>query len=673
MTKNSRFSFALAVILLLAGAVLRAYAIGQVPLGLSQSEIVDLRLTETVRQGSVQVFFALGDEGRETLYPAVIAGLTSILGAGTLIFSWIAFAVGMITLALTYALGRRLYGDLAGLAALGFLAVTWWPVLLSRSVGRETVLPILVTSVLLALALGLPVYGPRRPASSQTAAFAGLGVAVAIGIYLHPSGLVVGLLTLGFVGFYMAFGRPRLTDPIRRSIGFTALLVLIFVVPYLLSAMNLPHLSGAVRLVSGLTSDPTPVWERAFNSVMGLGLLGDSNPAVNIPGRPFTDPISALIVGLGAVVALRYLRRRLRFTLLAIGLLVLGPLVIFAPNSPSWIASSVLIPVLALCFGLGITALGTLLRRRAAAGLILASLLIFNFGWTFQDLFFVWPDLPEVRAAYNSRIAEQAQVIDRTASDVPTLLCSTDFSAARATTTFNNTRLLALMLNNRSAPLRALNCTFGLVFPNGGAKFQLISPNRSLLDSVDPAVSRWLDLADEAARGVLQFSIEWQLADLTGLFTTAAPVRLEPDVKTTDDVLFPPMRLENNLTFLGYVPVMTRVKPGGVLPVVTYWRVDGMLPPDLVVFSHLYGDLGAAPLANLDSISMRPISLAQRDVFMQVHLLRLPETLPERTYDIAVGAYRTQSLQRLQVLLEPDLRPAGTRLILYSVEVTSNP
>lgn len=187
------------------------------------------------------------------------------------------------------------------------------------------------------------------------------------------------------------------------------------------------------------------------------------------------------------------------------------------------------------------------------------------------------------------------------------------------------------------------------------------------------AVSRWLDLADEAARGVLQFSIEWQLADLTGLFTTAAPVRLEPDVKTTDDVLFPPMRLENNLTFLGYVPVMTRVKPGGVLPVVTYWRVDGMLPPDLVVFSHLYGDLGAAPLANLDSISMRPISLAQRDVFMQVHLLRLPETLPERTYDIAVGAYRTQSSQRLQVLLEPDLRPAGTRLILYSVEVTSNP
>ncbi|NOG50628.1 MAG: hypothetical protein HND48_15275 [Chloroflexi bacterium] len=213
MTKNSRFSFALAVILLLAGAVLRAYAIGQVPLGLSQSEIVDLRLTETVRQGSVQVFFALGDEGRETLYPAVIAGLTSILGAGTLIFSWIAFAVGMITLALTYALGRRLYGDLAGLAALGFLAVTWWPVLLSRSVGRETVLPILVTSVLLALALGLPVYGPRRPASSQTAAFAGLGVAVAIGIYLHPFGLVVGLLTLQVRRFLhgvrpAAFDRP---------------------------------------------------------------------------------------------------------------------------------------------------------------------------------------------------------------------------------------------------------------------------------------------------------------------------------------------------------------------------------------------------------------------------------------------------------------------------------
>ncbi|MBK9123443.1 MAG: glycosyltransferase family 39 protein [Chloroflexi bacterium] len=673
MTKNSRLSFALAVILLLAGAALRAYAIGQVPLGLNQSEIVDLRLTETVRQGSVQVFFALGEEGRETLYPAVIAGLTSILGTGTMVFSWIAFAIGMITLALAYALGRRLYGDLAGLAALGFLAVTWWPVLLSRSIGRETVLPLLVISVLLALAMGLPVYGPRRPASSQTAAFAGLGVAVAVGIYLHPSGLVVGLLTLGFVGFYMAFGRPRLTDSIRRSIGFTALLVVIFIVPYLLSAMNLPHLSGAVRLFSGLTSDPTPVWERAFNGVMGLGLNGDSNPAVNIPGRPFTDPVSALIVLLGAVVALRYLSRRLRYTLLAIGLLVLGPLVLFAPNSPSWIASSILIPILALCFGLGITALGALLRRRVAAGLILASLLIFNFGWTFQDLIFVWPELPEVRSAYNSRIAEQAMVIDRSANDIPTLLCSTDFGNVRASTDFSSTRLLALMLNNRSAPLRALDCASGLVFPNGGAKFQLISPNRALLNSVDPSVTRWFELADGAARGILQFSIESQLAELTGLFTTAAPIRLEPDVSVTEDVMFPPLRMENNLTFLGYETVMTRVQPGGILPVVTYWRVDGMLPPDLVVFSHLYGDLGAAPLANIDSISMRPTSLAERDVFMQVHLLRLPETLPEREYDIAVGAYRTQSSQRLQVLLEPDQRPAGTRLILYSVEVTSNP
>lgn len=673
MTKNSRLSFALAMILLLAGAFLRAYAIGQVPLGLSQSEIIDLRLTETVRQGSVQVFFALGDEGRETLYPAIMAGLTSILGAGTLVFSWIAFAVGMVTLALVYALSRRLYGDLAGLAALGFLAVTWWPVLLSRSVGRETVLPILVTSVLLALTTGLPVYGPRRRATAQTAAFAGLGVAVALGIYLHPSGLLVGLMTLGFVGFYMAFGRPRLTDSIRRSIGFTTLLVVIFIVPYLLTAMNLPHLSGAVRLFSGLTSDPTPVWERAFGAVMGLGLTGDSNPTVNIPGRPFTDPVSTLIIGLGTVVALRYARRRLRYTLLVIALIVLGPLVVFAPHSPSWVAFSVLTPVLALCFGLGIAALGALLRRRVAAGLILAALLIFNFGWTFQDLFFVWPQLPEVRAAYNSHIAEQATVIDRTAHDVPTLLCGSEFGSAGASIGFNNTRLLALMLNNRSAPLRALDCMTSLVFPNGGAQFQVIAPNRSILDAADPAVSRWLNLADSAAGGILQFSIESQVADLTGLFTTAAPIRLEPDVPVAADMLFPPLRMENNLTFLGYETVMTRVQPGGVLPVVTYWRVDGMLPSDLVVFSHLYGDLGAAPLANVDSISIRPTSLADRDVFMQVHLLKLPDTLPEREYDIAVGAYRTQSSERLHVLLEPDQRPAGTRLILYSVEVTSNP
>src|SRR5690606_8510902 len=190
-----------------------------VPLGLNNNGVTDLRLAETVRQGGVRVFFDLNGEGREVLYPALLATVTAVFGAGTVIYAFASFVVGMITQAVTFALARRLFGDLAGLAALGFMAIVWWPVMLSRLIGRETMLPLLVATVLLMLALGLPVYGRHRSSASQTVAFAGLGTAMAVGMYLHPVGIVVMLMALVFIGYYMAFGRPRLTDSLRRKIG----------------------------------------------------------------------------------------------------------------------------------------------------------------------------------------------------------------------------------------------------------------------------------------------------------------------------------------------------------------------------------------------------------------------------------------------------------------------
>jgi hypothetical protein len=62
-----------------------------------------------------------------------------------------------------------------------------------------------------------------------------------------------------------------------------------------------------------------------------------------------------------------------------------------------------------------------------------------------------------------------------------------------------------------------------------------------------------------------------------------------------------------------------------------------------------------------------------RDVVLQVHFIQIPETLPERAYTIAIGAYRTQSRQRLGILPEPGESAIGSRLILYTVDVARNP
>lgn len=673
MTKNSRLSFALAILILMAGAAIRLYALGDVPLGLNSDGVTDLRLAETVRQGGVRVFFDLNGEGREVLYPALMATVTAIFGAGTVIYAFASFVIGMITQAVTFALARRLFGDLAGLAALGFMAIVWWPVLLSRLIGRETLLPLLVATVLLMLALGLPVYGRHRSSASQTVAFAGLGTAMAVGMYLHPVGIVVMLMALVFIGYYMAFGRPRLTDSLRRTIGFTVLLTLIFVVPYLLSAGSSPELSGAVRLFTGLRMDDTPLIERAISAFMGLGIQGDTNPIYNIPGRPLVDPMSAMIIVGGALVALRYTRRRLRYTLLTAAIVIIGPLGLFAPDSPSWLAGAAVLPVLALCFGLGISALGRLTGNRRIAGLILAILLVTNGAWTTRDLFFTWPAIPAVQSRYNARVAYLAQHVDRTASTVPTLVCSSDVTGRNAPAALTSPRLFGLMINNRAASLRYLDCATSMIFPAGGEEAHVIFPNLRILAATSPAVLQWLDLGQRDDRGVVEMQVVQPLADRTGLFTTTAPARLDPQASPGSAPLLPPIRMENNLTFLGYETLVDEIPPGGILPVVTYWRVDGVLPADLTLFAHLYDDLGAAPLANQDSISVVPSQLAVRDVVLQVHFIQIPETLPERAYTIAIGAYRTQSRQRLGILPEPGESAIGSRLILYTVDVARNP
>ena len=81
---SSRVGYALAVMLLLLAAALRMWNLTSLPAGLSQEDITDVRITETVRQGGLEVFYDLGNEGREGLYHAILAAVTGIVGNGLL-------------------------------------------------------------------------------------------------------------------------------------------------------------------------------------------------------------------------------------------------------------------------------------------------------------------------------------------------------------------------------------------------------------------------------------------------------------------------------------------------------------------------------------------------------------------------------------------------------------
>ncbi len=674
MIKNSRISFLLAVFLLLVAVVLRLWQINTLPDGLNDQEIISVRLAENVRQGDVQVFYDLGTESREGLYPTMLSVATGLVGGGTFGFRQLSVWLGMVTLALLYALVRRLYGYTAGLAATGLLAVNFWHILVSRMVGAQTLLPVLITGVMLALILGFPVYWRRRGSRTQTGAFGAMGVLLGLGFYVHPTGLVIALMALIFA-LYMLLVRLRPNRQTLSYLSFSALVMIIIATPYLISALRLPGLSGGTQLLSDLRGARAMLPQRALETLGLFAIQGDAAPANNIPLRPLLDPVSGALVLLGLATALRYIRKP-RYLLPLVGLLVLLPLAITAPDAPSFMPLVASLPLLAMFFGLGVMTAARFLRSPLLVRGGLLALLGFNIVWTGRALFVLWPQLPAVQTAYHSGEAEIAHYLDRTAAEVPSVLCVPTLNAPPQPTLDPAQRITLMM--NREGAVYQVDCRTGMLFVNGGARQQIIVTDAP--PTTDPSILAWFAhaqpitvdrLADDDAVQVLTLEVTDVLADTIGRFTTTTPVSFTPEVGSAE-IAAPPVRFGGNLTFLGYErPPEDAYAPGAIVPVVTYWRVDGPLPSDLQLFVHVLTDPDARPLAQRDTLSVVPAQLHDRDVFAQVTYVEVPASMPAGRYAVSIGAYQTSDAMRLPVLDAPP--PGSDRLFLYPVVIETGP
>ncbi|HEX2619249.1 MAG TPA: glycosyltransferase family 39 protein [Phototrophicaceae bacterium] len=674
MLKNNRISFVIAVMILMMAAGMRFWHLTTLPAGFSQEEILDIRLADSAREGYIQVFYNLGGEGREGFYHTVLTAVTAVTGNGILGYNIFAAWLGMLTIALMYALARRLYGNLAGLGSMALLAFGFFPILLSRMVARETLLPLLTTAVMLTLALGLPVYWRRRGNQTQTSAFAALGLLLGIGFYVHPAGLLVALYGLLFV-IYILFQRQHVTRQLLSYISFAALIALIVATPYLVSAIRLPELGGVTRLFQGFIGAPNAPIQRLMDGLLAIGLRGDPDPVYNIPGRPLFDPLSAVIILIGLVGGLRYFNKP-RYALPVIALVALLPLALLSPDSPSFIAFATVLPVLALLFGLGIKVIIRLTNQPQAVLIGVTVLLLVSGAWTAYDLFGRWSAMPEVQTVYHTRLAQLAHRIDQTADDIPTVICQKAVSPDQPQIDLTSGQLISLMQHRRDADLRFVDCEHGLLFINGGGLQQVILTEPDALETTSPFVLDWLHRAapltgpNIPSDSIYVMEVASALADKVGAFTTTTLVQYPPESSLPGQQTVPPVRFGGNLTFLGYqLPDVDFYPPGGIITVTTYWRVDGVLPPDLTLFTHIIDDPAASPVANTDSISVSPDELHNRDVFMQVTYVPLSLGIPAGMYTVSTGAYQGGDKQRMDVLSATDDVSVANRLFLYGISV----
>lgn len=678
MPESKRYHYVIAVIILLVAAGVRLWALPTLPIGLSDAEVANVGIVrEDIWQGDIRVFYTYPDvttpyrANTEGMYHMVLATTSLLFGEGTLGLRVLSVFVNMITVALIYSLGKRLFGSIAGLMAAGLYAVMMWSILLSRLVIVEATVPLMVTAVMLAMAQALPVYERVRVETSNTLDFAVMGSLISLSLYLYASSLFVVLMAMAFIVYIIFTQRPI---SLRRLsyLGFAILMLMIVALPYVISTFRLPDLAASSRIVG---ADGVNLIANTVNMTLGIFWQGDGNVAYNLPQRPLIDLLSGFVMLLGVVVCVQRWRD-IRYALVLIAGLMLALPAILAGSAPNFVGLTTLLPVIVLLFGAGVVQIMRLIPKQWQTGVlgIFALVIAGNLVWSVDSLFNQWHNHEDVYVAYNGDVGSIAHHFDLTADDIPVVICNPEWEPTpilRAPA--HDIDLVRLHMNRDMVLIREVDCRNAFVFVNAGAHQQVLVVEPMMLSALSPAVADWLALStpmpDLPVAMVFDMQVQPELEDALGVFTTTAPASYATDSDIMERVsVAPPIRFGGNVTWLGYeVASETTYQPRMQVPVSTYWRVEGLVPSDLTIFTHLLID-PISPSAQSDRIFANPRHLRERDVYLHDERVTITPNVVEGTHTVSVGVYQQTSGERLAVFLD-ERETQGDRIFLYPITI----
>jgi 4-amino-4-deoxy-L-arabinose transferase-like glycosyltransferase len=440
--------WALITILLIATAF-RFAAPYDSPPGWRDDELIEFDMDVRIRDGWRPLYITEA-EGHEPLYHYLHAATIGLFGENVVGYRWLPMAFGVLTVALTYALARRLFDTRVALVAAALMAVSFWPIMYARLGVRQIgLLPWMLGAYLILVGVVSRRVGGvlrRRSAhigDSPLRSAAGIfesrllqavvgGLCLAAGLLTYFAGRVAPVVVVIFAAYLLLWHRE-----VFKSAWINILIVLaagaVLAAPMFVEINRLLP-GGEQRLdVVGpqlnelLKGNLQPAVETAIGTLGMFTIRGDPEALYNVEGRPVFDWLTGVFLYMGLAVSIwRWKRIEYAFTLIAFGL---GIAPAFVSNPPASFSHTVAaMPLVYVLAGLGLAVvvdkiayrLGrrpTTDRGRKAVVVRLSSfvlIIVLNAGLIVRDYFGVWAQDSYVRFLYHAPTRQIAQWLDET-------------------------------------------------------------------------------------------------------------------------------------------------------------------------------------------------------------------------------------------------------------------
>lgn len=590
MTRISR-NIWLSVVILLVAAGMRLVALQDVPPGLSQDEVLNADIVEGIRQGKHALFFREGF-GHEPLYHYFSVPFQVLLGDNVLSIRLPAVFLGLILVAVSMRWARREFGSWVALVAGIGLAVSWWPIVFSRVGIRPILVPVLL--VLSAW------FWQKKPVLA--------GIFLALTLYTYTPALVFFALPLAMIGYNLIRRQSFRNELI---IFVTAILLYFPLFLYLRANPDLLERGDQLRgpLDALLQGDWQPLWQTTRATLGVFAWTGDPRWTYGLPNEPLFAILTAILFGIGLIIAMRSMRNAKYFFLAAwlfIGLLPSA----LTPDAPSTIRMIGALPATYILLGLPIE----LVKNHRLRWLFL----LIGVGWLVRTVdtgFMTWAQAFETRAdKYQSIYLDIARAIE---PDSAIVINDAGFAPIDADSMVRNL--------GEDRPIRWTQGGTAIILPPEGATFFVpefapIAPPLFDAIGVDPALPAYRSTQSPA-------------------FATYTL----PTAPTTA-LLDEPIVFADHIVLVGYewLPISAE----NPIQLITFWHVLKPLPDDLSIFTHLALAPNAPPVTQDDRLDAIATTLQSGDHFLQLHTIPVPPDT-DQAYFLNLGLYTRTDAQRL--------------------------